>query len=30
MATTRITVWIGSGYTYWQKALAWLKAQVKR
>lgn len=28
MAHARITVWIGGGYSYWQKVLAWLKARV--
>lgn len=24
MVTTRVTVWIGAGYSYWQKIVAWL------
>ena len=27
MARTRITVWIGGGYAYWQKVMAWLDAR---
>jgi hypothetical protein len=23
MARVSVTVWVGAGYTYWQKALAW-------
>jgi hypothetical protein len=28
MAHTRITIWIGGGYRYWDKVLAWLKARL--